>query len=80
MRDTITFNKEDWPYSDKSHGVFTGFFVPPRTGSYSFLIKNDDVGELYLSSSQSAANKVPALLLINVKALQSYLKSFISLF
>eukprot|EP00795_Rhopilema_esculentum_P009048 gene9048-16692_t len=57
MRDTIIFNKEDWPNWEKSHGRFTGFFVPPRTGSYSFLIKNDDVGELYLSSSQSAANK-----------------------
>ena len=58
LRDTITFKKEDYEYSAKSHGKFTGFFVPPHTGAYTFLIKNDDVGKLYMSEGQSAANKV----------------------
>lgn len=25
----------------------TGFFVPPRTGEYEFLVRGDDVGELW---------------------------------
>ena len=58
LRDTISFYDKKWPNMKNSHGKFTGFFVPPHTGMYTFLIKNDDVGRLYLSQSESASNKV----------------------
>ena len=58
LRDTISFYDKKWPKMEYSHGKFTGFFVPPHTGMYTFLIKNDDVGRLYMSQSESASNKV----------------------
>ena len=57
-RDTISFYDKKSPKMDKSHGKFTGFFVPPYTGTFIFLIKNDDVGRLFMSESESASNKV----------------------
>ena len=58
LRDTISFYDKKWPKMEYSHGKLTGFYVPPHTGMYTFLIKNDDVGRLYMSQSESAFNKV----------------------
>ncbi len=63
LRDTFEFNANRFPKAEKSHGVFTGFFVPPHTGDYTFFVSNDDVGDLYMSDDQLASSKVGELLM-----------------
>ncbi len=58
LRDTMEFSDENSPQSSKSHGRFSGFFVPPHTGDYTFFVSNDDVGQLYMSDGQGAGRKV----------------------
>ena len=58
LRDALSFHDKTWPRLLKSHGKITGFFVPPHTGMFTFLIKTDDIGQLYMSQSESALNKV----------------------
>ena len=35
-----------------------GYFIPPYTGSYSFMIMADDGGSLYLSNTENPSDKV----------------------
>ena len=58
IRDVVDFQKEHFPYSEKSHGIFKGFFVPPHNGTYAFYIRNDDVGVLHMSDDQSVNSLV----------------------
>eukprot|EP00794_Sanderia_malayensis_P006708 gene6708-7470_t len=57
MRDTLEFNNVRFPSSEKSHGRFSGFFVPPHTGYYTFFVSNDDVGQIYMSDNELASQK-----------------------
>ena len=45
---------------DSNHYVtkMTGFFVPPKTGNYSFYIKSDDQSELHLDLQDDQTNLV----------------------
>ena len=66
LRDTLSFFDTKWPKMEFSHGKLTGFFVPPHTGMYTFLIKNDDIGQLYMSESESASKKVCPLFCVGI--------------
>ena len=58
QRDLLSFHMSKWPNTGRSHGKMTGFFVPPHTGMFQFLVKIDDVGRLFMSDSESPLDKV----------------------
>ena len=50
-----------WPaenINDNYGGRFSGYVVPPTTGSYIFAIRSDDASVLYLSTDDQATNRV----------------------
>lgn len=45
-------------YGDSYGERYSGWLVPPTTGSYKFFVTSDDASEVWLSTTDSPANKV----------------------
>lgn len=62
MTDYIKSHTDRMIYYDNVYDNFvtrhSGFFVPPWTGDYSFVIKADDVGALYFSNTTNPNDTV----------------------
>jgi len=56
--DTLTSMEAPTDWTDAYGTRLRGYITPPTTGNYTFWIAGDDATELWLSTNNSAANKV----------------------